>query len=254
MRCQRHGYTFLTPEQESGSCLSHVAFSFWIRQTKQWEDSEGGGRLSIFSSICHRSLYNLPRWETVCRIYFRCSNLHFTTPDIDNVDFHLRSTAGQQWTLKLYIVPSNNVGLLSPALHHSEGFGSAPFRTDETLLQQPSISWNQGRRSSPFMLLVFCLHLLSCPPPLFVFTSFLSPSISLSLLWQCSQHHDWVDCYDSWEEVGVQFSSKRKCPRRPNTTLCVCVCLMWPSDRFLLIWSGNLLFTARNLSVCWKSW
>lgn len=45
--------------------------------------------------------------------------------------------------------------ILSPALHHSEGFGSTPFRTDETLLQQPSISWNQGRKYLSVIFRIF---------------------------------------------------------------------------------------------------
>lgn len=121
--------------------------------------------------------------------------------------------------------------VLSPALHHSEGFGSAPLRTDETLLQQPSISWNQGRKCLYFILsdvaFVFFFSAsssFSSSLSLF-FPPFPSPSssVSFSLLWQCSQHHDWVDCYDSWDRWLVFSLAARENVPEGQTRLCVWV-------------------------------
>lgn len=75
--------------------------------------------------------------------------------------------------------------ILSTALHHSEGFGATSCRADETLLQQPSLSWNPGRGPSSFVLFT-----VSSSPSLFLPLFFLLPSISPFLWWQRSQHHD----------------------------------------------------------------
>ena len=70
------------------------------------------------------------------------------------------------------------------ALHHSEGFGAASCRTDETLLQQPSLSWDQGRKRLPCILSTVSNALLLSPPPPPLLPPFLlspAPSLSLSL-------------------------------------------------------------------------
>lgn len=78
--------------------------------------------------------------------------------------------------------------ILRAALHHSEGFGTTPRWANEALLQQPSLSWHQGKCTvasplhaisrSLLLLVVFTMSISL--PSCYSLSCFLSPSRPLS--------------------------------------------------------------------------
>lgn len=60
--------------------------------------------------------------------------------------------------------------------------------------------------------------------------------LSLSLLWQCSQHHDWVDCYDSWDRWLVfSLAARENAPEGRSGLVCVLVCMRTLCSLFSVI-------------------